>query len=296
MATKTIAYSTTGDYWKTRYSFAPSCYAYVDNRLITCTNRAGNQAYLHTSSAERCNYYGSSNVVSLTFASNENPSANKFFKTLSIESDYDNWDCAISTYSDSVDMADRQLTFISGQTFSKREGTSYIDIPRSSQSSTNHIRYSGTRAETQVIGSFVDLASVPLTGSFGTESVVISYDINNNPVCVVDGNVVPYSGQSNAATARLYDGLLSDGVEERRLFIYNGSGPSAVASPSNANTIKNNAAFQQIYTLTPARIDGDFMRGKACTITLESGSVANGLELYAVNVDFEYSELDSRLG
>ena len=48
--------------------------------------------------------------------------------------------------------------------------------------------------------------------------------------------------------------------------------------------------------MTPAEIDGDFMRGKACTITMEAPSVPNGLELYAVNVDFEYSELDSRLG
>ena len=296
MATKTIAYSTTGDYWKTRYSFAPSCYGYVDNRLITCTNQAGNQAYLHTTSSDRCDYYGSAYPIVLTFASNENPSANKFFKSLSIESDYDNWDCTISTYSDSIDMSERQLTFISGATFSKREGTSYVDIPRSSQGSTNNVKYVGFRSEEQTQGDFVELDAVPLTGSFGVESVVIGYDDSNIAQCVVDGEVIPYAGQATAATARLYDGPVSDGPEERRLFIYNGSGSAAALSSANANAIKNNPIFEKIFILTPAQIDGDFMRGKACTVTLQSGSVASGLELYAINVDFEYSELDSRLG
>ena len=64
----------------------------------------------------------------------------------------------------------------------------------------------------------------------------------------------------------------------------------------NMNILRTDPIFEYMYALTPAEIDGDFMRGKACTITMEAPSVPNGLELYAVNVDFEYSELDSRLG
>ena len=291
MATTTLAYSTTGDYWKTRYSFAPSCYGYIDNRLISCNINAGSQAWLHSSTTQKCNFYGGSFPLTITFASNENPSANKFFKNISVEGDYDDWNCTLSTYSDSNVQAERQLTFISGASFSRREGTSHTDIPRSAQNSTNNIKYVGRRADDQslvedynvLLDNIIDPAPDP--GS----SVVVAYD-NGTLMCIVDKEVVSYSGQSNAVKIGSDYSPLNDGP---RLYISN---PPDVQPYVMMNILRTDPIFEYMYALTPAEIDGDFMRGKACTITMEAPSVPNGLELYAVNVDFEYSELDSRLG
>lgn len=289
MATTTLAYSTTGDYWKTRYSFAPSCYGYIDNRLISCNINAGSQAWLHSSTTQKCNFYGGSFPLTITFASNENPSANKFFKNISVEGDYDDWNCTLSTYSDSNVQAERQLTFISGASFSRREGTSYTDIPRSSQNSTNNIKYVGRRADDQ---SLVENYRILLDSIIGPppdprSSVAVAYD-NGTLMCIVDGEVVPYSGQSNAVRIGAVWQASADGPVL-------GSLPAG-AGASNTIILRTNPIFEYLYAATPAEIDGDFMRGKACTITMEAASVPNGLELYAVNVDFEYSELDSRLG
>ena len=55
-----------------------------------------------------------------------------------------------------------------------------------------------------------------------------------------------------------------------------------------------------VYVTTPPQVDGDFMRGKFCTITLSHAPIDNAadpsLELFAINVEHEGSNLDHKLG
>ena len=54
------------------------------------------------------------------------------------------------------------------------------------------------------------------------------------------------------------------------------------------------STFNSIFLAYPDSIDGDFMRGRVAVLTLETAAnVAGGFELYAINVDYEYSGLDT---
>ena len=48
------------------------------------------------------------------------------------------------------------------------------------------------------------------------------------------------------------------------------------------------------------KVDGDFMRGKSCLITMSctppEDPTTPKLELYSIGMEYEFSELDSRLG
>lgn len=84
----TIAFSNKGKFWKTRYSFLSSCFAYLDKLFFSSSVLVddGKVFWEHnTIQAGRNNFYTQqySSLVSVTF--NQNPSVNKIFKSFSIE-------------------------------------------------------------------------------------------------------------------------------------------------------------------------------------------------------------------
>ena len=89
MVDKTIAYSNSGGFWKTRYTFVSSCYAFVDRCLISF-NKFFTEApvWKHDDNGvARTKFYGgepSGSGIAVTF--NENPSQNKLYKAFSLES------------------------------------------------------------------------------------------------------------------------------------------------------------------------------------------------------------------
>ena len=85
MPDKTIAYSNRGGFWKTRYTFFSSCYAFVDRCLISFAKSFVSDAvWKHDENETRTSFYGggaAGSGVSVTF--NENPSQNKVYKAFS---------------------------------------------------------------------------------------------------------------------------------------------------------------------------------------------------------------------
>lgn len=87
MGPTTIAFNTkTGD-WRTRYSFLPNCYGFL-NKLFFSSDETiyENITWLHNSDdAPRTSYYGKvyGSGISVTF--NDNVSANKIYKSFSLE-------------------------------------------------------------------------------------------------------------------------------------------------------------------------------------------------------------------
>ena len=192
MASRTIAYSTDGDYWKTRYSFLPSCYGYVDNYMITCATYAAG-AYLHNNSAPKCNYYGTQSTASLTVASNQAPSRNKFFKNLSLETDLPRWNAVFATFADSNVMGESQITYIQVLASQAKRGLRYTDIPRqSSPGTSSNIVYLGERDSVTQSGFFKYLKFKNKLSDAATAlndvGVLVGWDdVENKYVCVEDG-------------------------------------------------------------------------------------------------------------
>jgi len=136
----TVAFSTKSNVWRSRYSFVPTCYATLDNYMLSCMKPNNpdslGQGHIYTSLSfvwdhdnieEFNNFYGFGNLSSLEIVSNHNPSAVKIFKALSIEGD-GGWNA--SAYTNIARGGDpEQETDVFN--FDEKEGVLYSDIPSS---------------------------------------------------------------------------------------------------------------------------------------------------------------------
>ena len=87
MADKTIAYSNRGGFWKTRYSFFSSCYAFVDRCLISFNKTfSTDPVWKHDDNPNRTSFYGSQGGSGIAVTFNTAPSQNKLYKAFSLES------------------------------------------------------------------------------------------------------------------------------------------------------------------------------------------------------------------
>ena len=86
---KTIAFSNSGNVWVSRYSYTSSCFGWVKDQMISSpkSTTSTRVLWLHDkNSVSNNSFYGSQSVSSgISFAFNNNPSANKIYKAFSIE-------------------------------------------------------------------------------------------------------------------------------------------------------------------------------------------------------------------
>ena len=85
---KTIAFDNGGETWKTRYTFNPTNYAYIDKKLVTARQNQGNNelCWLHDQrSRPMNNFYNTQYKSSLKASFNDNVHNNKLYKSLSLE-------------------------------------------------------------------------------------------------------------------------------------------------------------------------------------------------------------------
>lgn len=98
---RTFAFKNNNKYWVTRYSFQPNNYSRINRdfftpNLTTINTPQGvqNQYYprlwRHTPDSAKCTYYDEVYPSSISFTFNENASANKIYKNLSIEGSLSN--------------------------------------------------------------------------------------------------------------------------------------------------------------------------------------------------------------
>lgn len=135
---KTIAFSHKGGFWKTRYSYAPTCYGAVDNVMIS-TNKS--LLWEHGINVNHNNFYGDQFKSSVTVVSNEDPSAVKLFKALSIKSNSNDWvgDVKTNFKWNGLNNKEFQLGAIKG--FVTKEGNQYSELPRDLINSNSHLDY-----------------------------------------------------------------------------------------------------------------------------------------------------------
>ena len=87
MGPTTIAFNTKTGEWRTRYSFLPNCYGFL-NKLFFSNNETDSEqvAWLHNSDrTARTSYYGKTYGSGISVTFNENVSTNKIYKSFSLE-------------------------------------------------------------------------------------------------------------------------------------------------------------------------------------------------------------------
>ena len=145
---ETIAFSTKANVWKTRYSFNPTCYMDMDNDFLSSAMQNDQDtrlAWRHDISPTYNTFYGIPYESIIEVSSNQNPSAVKAFKSVSLESGAENWRAVVSTNREKGgDPALVQQGTI--RSFDSKEGNQYASMPRNSQGgeSTSNISYVGS--------------------------------------------------------------------------------------------------------------------------------------------------------
>ena len=292
----TIAYSNRYNAWSTRYSFEPTCYASTDNFFIS--SKDGEGVWEHDVNDERCKFYGEDpSGASIEVASNQDPSAVKIFKAISIETNENEWTAEVFT-NDEYTGNERQEGSI--DSFVSKEGYKYADTPRSSiNSSSNIVPYIGDMTllnNSQFVNLLGGLTAAPtgyVYAMFYFDSPIslpVSESLNVRIYSSQDGELQGPSGPGNV-NFKMYAHSILGGDVLVVLVDVSGStfDQDNIYDFAEGALNDSNLAF-----VSPASVNGDSMRGpylrtKITTTTTEP------LELHAINVDYEFSKLDARL-
>ena len=124
----TLTYSESVDGWPSFYSFIPDYILGMNQYLYTFKE---GKLYRHNSNERRNNYYGVDNDSTITSVFNQEPTTNKVFKTIELESDAP-WDCDV--------VSDLGAGFMPASYFVLKEGGYFAFIRRLANSKNLSLR------------------------------------------------------------------------------------------------------------------------------------------------------------
>ena len=310
---KTIAFSHKGGFWKTRYSYTPTCYAAIDNVMITNnTDVAGSNKLFweHEVNSLHNNFYGEPFSSSLTIVSNQDPSAVKIFKALSLESNSRIWVGQASTHVHQLPDGTNELQLGNLQAFITKEGNQYSELPRSITNSSSHIEYvcsleniidedSEAYSFSGVSGWDVSVLNTPNVAILGG---------SGSTALFIDGDNDAYylTQQGNGWGLALFT---ADSPVSGAVYVYNYNSDDTITFAIGVNILTVGlegltALFGgtgswgngiQLFSASDPAINGDPMRGQYLRLDLVNNST-DPVETYAINVDFENTKLDHSKG
>lgn len=85
---QTLAFSNEGGFWKTRYSFHPTCYGAINSEMISSIATPNRNLFWLHNIGKINTFYGKTTDSSISVSFNDNVSVNKMFKSYSIEGSY----------------------------------------------------------------------------------------------------------------------------------------------------------------------------------------------------------------
>ena len=146
----TVAFDNTGKVWKTRYSFVPTRYAYLDKKLLSCQGYRGvaydNSALVwrHDEKSEGINkFYGEQFRSSLKSSFNKDLSANKLYKSLSLEGTT-NLKGGVNRFLANSTTQKSHLRDASVGKLKEKGGILYADLGRGAKNSSSNVGVVGT--------------------------------------------------------------------------------------------------------------------------------------------------------
>ena len=311
---KTIAFSHKGGFWKTRYSYTPTCYAAIDNVMITNnTGSSGDDLFWeHEVNSLHNNFYGEAFSSSLTIVSNQDPSAVKIFKALSLESNSNTWVGQARTHIHQNPDGTNELQEGDLQSFITKEGNQYSELPRSTTNSSSHIDYvcllqpgliggndfvlQYDQGQTLTI-STVTTPNVAIFGGSGSIAIFvddndIAYYLSSQDGIGVLTTFTETSVVSNAVYIDSYnsDDTITFNINETQFFTFQ-SLPAFPNAGLGIFTGSNWTGDIRLFSVSDPAINGDPMRGQYLRLDLVNNSTTP-VETYAINVDFENTKLD----
>jgi hypothetical protein len=156
---KTFAFSNKGNYWKTRYSFLPCHYSHVNKYMysfpVSVTSGINDTTakplpYRHHYGADICNWYGTQTTSAVAFTFNDNVSANKMYRSLSIEGTDNVTPTALLSVNNSRSAG--QIKESTALSFTDRGGILYSGLTGSQRRTNKNVTTLGTIRSTDAVG------------------------------------------------------------------------------------------------------------------------------------------------
>ena len=323
----TFAFSTTGSFWKTRYSFEPDCYANSDNFFVSFSpvqseDEGVSLCWEHNVNKNRNNFYGQQYPSSLSVVANDNPSAEKSYKALSLETNENFFSAKVLTNIDSNSPVSKPQEAVI-PSFSEREECMYASIGSSVRNSTTQVKVIASAPYGLISDNFnKDYAFCVLNGWLPVDNSLIPYTqykfsivrvepfdtsianaLGFNTKLAFRGSSTYYIKESNGNYQQT-PFVAADCFENSALlfmrFLYNPINviPGNYLLIAHQNEIQfslmsSYISSKHIIAVTNPSINGDVIRGKYARIDIESQANGIPFELYAVNAEYAMSPLDS---
>tara|TARA_R100000654_G_scaffold55425_5_gene81750 strand:+ start:592 stop:1551 length:960 start_codon:yes stop_codon:yes gene_type:complete len=293
MATeKTVAWSHKGGYWKTRYSFASYCYAFIDRIFLSFNTFFTNApVWRHDDdTVTRTSFYGNvgGSAISVTF--NENVSSNKIYKALSLESTNNVNGITALTINNST-VAD-QTKNITATVLEEKGGIMYGGVGFDNRLTGANVKAVGSVSNmigaagiTTVFIDFIDGGnSYNLTVDSSTRYFFMNVGEDGVSTFFATDLATPIAVPDEFNTTFTPFTLVTEGEAEAIGVNYMNLAGGVAVMPTTGNTY--------LYSATPGETNGEGARGQTADAVITLGS--NEYELFAVNLEYEETDYDHR--
>lgn len=317
----TLAFSHRDRVWRTRYSFSPTSYGYVDNMMLSANGRhpsssalsplTSNSFWLHDSNEDRNNFYGFQYKMEVAFVSNYNPSSTKIFKSISAESNSIKWRGFVTTNNNPFTGENNEEYQVSSlPDFVRKEGISYATILSSTANSTANLSSAFTAADG--IAFNIDVLQPVFSNTFlewdadilqqhgqitAGEACWVVVPTANGLFYIKGDTLVGIEGNT-PSVAEGYAYIKSLNAQDQtvriRMFVTESAAnnyPFEWMQDGSDNDIISDLVCIE----TPALTNGDFMRGQYMNVYLTNDS-KKPVECLAFNINYEPTRLDHSLG
>ena len=318
---KTFAFSTRSDTWTSRYSFDPTCYMTSGNKMLSSKDNKG--VWLHDQLSARNKFYGELTAKSsVTVSANQDPSAVKMYKSLSLETNTKNGTSVVCT---NVEYEGKEKQKGSITSFEKKEGFQYAEMPRDVLNSTENIvgkpftvsslvEEYGFPGVYQINDDFFDelvedgfeypggLNLFPVIAEEGfmpedyaySKTLKVSlYNIQNGALLELFDVPATIPSEFNADPLSLYV-LGHKNLDGKVLLMLAYDISSTYSGQNNIFNIESSLYSNQLVFAVKPEIDGDQLRGPYVNVEISTQTDKHA-EIHAINVDYEFSKLDKRL-
>ena len=297
----TVAWSHRGGYWKTRYSFASYCYAFLDRIFFSFGVTFSNQPiWRHDSDVvPYTSFYGTVDGSAIALSFKENVSSNKIYKSFSLESTNNVNGLSILTVNNST-VAD-QTQNLTATVLEERGGIMYGDVGIDQRLTGANVKMVGRVRGATPLGEalvldidFVDggqsyniSANNNTKFFFGNQAIGADVDTTVTYFQVNIGATIDLPATHAALPNTLSAGtLLVDDIPVDLV----GTNTVVLASVNNFELPETGDTY--LYSVSPGEENGEAARGQSVDAVITLGS--NPYELYAVNLEYEETNYDHR--
>ena len=271
----TVGYSMGDKRWISRYSFLPSNYANIDNKLISCSYDSARDAlfWVHNGTGENQynTFYNTAYDSIITVVSKLSPSNVKVFNAVSYEGENVSNAAGTGLWAIGVNDITTNLGLTSGSvSFTEKEGSLYSKMPRSTVGGAGDSQYINLGDLTFVAGSTSPIYTAPLNLS------ALPLPLNKSISLLVMTTPLPTT----------YTGVVIDSIVGNTItFDFSAAAPAMT---------DNELDGYQVHVGLDASENGDSIRGNWCEMkfTMGSSSAAEEeRELYCINTHLVGSRL-----